>query len=64
MLQNVINVEIMDYLTEVRMNLQAATDRQAVARKEDARKARLAKIAIAGLLIGFAVFVFFCGQIG
>ena len=56
MLLNSINVDIMvDYYDEVRRNIQAAADKKAAERQEEARKTRWAKIiVIALLLVSFA----------
>lgn len=50
----------MDYLTEVRRNMQAASDKQAAERAIETRKQRGAKICLIILLVGvFTVIAIF-----
>jgi hypothetical protein len=54
----------MDYLTEVRRNLQAAADKKAAKRAEESRKQRGAKIAVICLLVGVGVIIALFGEPG
>jgi len=51
-----------DYYSEVRTNLQAAYDKKAAERREEARKTRYAKITIVCILITVAALIALFGN--
>lgn len=53
---------MVDYYAEIRQNIQAAVDKKAAERKEDARKTKWAKILVIVLLLAAIAAVAICSN--